>query len=76
MLVGVLAFGATTAGIALLSNTVVRPDPASTSTILSQAALGLVIWTAGALLEEATLRGYILVQLAHARSRRRRGWSG
>ena len=63
---GILAFLATIAGIALLSRTTLSLNPASASTIMAQFALSLLVWIAGALLEEATFRGYLLVQLARA----------
>jgi hypothetical protein len=65
-LTGIVAFLATIAGIALFSRITVSLNPASTSTILSQFALSLLVWTAGALIEEATFRGYPLIQLSRA----------
>ena len=65
-LFGILAFLAIIAGIALLSRTTVSLNPAPATTMMTQFALSLLVWTAGALLEEATFRGYLLIQLSRA----------
>lgn len=65
---GGLAFLATIAGIALLSRTTVRLNPSSTSTMLYAFGLSLMVWTAGALIEEAIFRGYLLNHLARSLS--------
>ncbi len=63
---GVSAFLATITLIALLSRTTISMSAAPTSTLLIHFVLSLLVWTVGALLEEALYRGYLLVQLSRA----------
>lgn len=65
-LVGAVAFGATIIGIAVLSRTAVRRNPAPARRILLLGGSSLVLWGAGAVIEEAIFRGYLLGHLADA----------
>lgn len=61
---GGTAFLVTIAGIALLSRTTVELEPAPPRIIASRLALSLLVWIAGAMIEEACFRGYPFMQLA------------